>query len=118
MCMTPLATDGQVGKVHMLNKGTLVKSLEANSPDVPMVGEVAFFVGAEQPYKVVVDEGGYAKMLVLSRDSYMQLTHLYPEQHELVLSNILSVYGVDRVGALNGKQRVPPVPLAKSRNVL
>jgi hypothetical protein len=31
-----------------------------------------------------VDEGGYAKMLVLTRDSYMQLVHIYPEQHEQV----------------------------------
>jgi hypothetical protein len=35
----------------MYHKDALIKSLEGGSPDVPMVGDVAFFVGADQPYK-------------------------------------------------------------------
>jgi len=90
-----------VGTVHMSYNNVVIKSLDASSPDVPMVGEVAFFIGAEQPYKVVVDNQGYAKMLVLSRDKYMGLTHLYPEQHEMVMQNIVHVYGVNRIGEID-----------------
>jgi hypothetical protein len=43
----------------MYFKDSLVKSLNADSPDVPMVGDVSFFIGAEQPYKTVVDGHGY-----------------------------------------------------------
>jgi hypothetical protein len=35
---------------------------------------------------------------VLSLQKYMQFTHIYPEQHETVLNNILTVYGVDSTG--------------------
>ena len=49
----------QVGTVHMSYKGALIKSLDAASPETPMVGEVAFFAAAEQPFSVVVDESGY-----------------------------------------------------------
>ena len=37
-------------------------------------------------------------MLVLTKDAYIQLTHLYPEQHETVMSNILMTYGVTQDG--------------------
>jgi CBS-domain-containing membrane protein len=43
----------------MSYKGALIKSLDAASPETPMVGEVAFFAAAEQPFSVVVDESGY-----------------------------------------------------------
>jgi ankyrin repeat protein len=44
-------------------------------------------------------------MLVLSRDNYLQLMRLYPEQHETVLSNILSVYGVTRKGEIDSRSQ-------------
>jgi hypothetical protein len=55
--------NNQVGTVHMYYKDSLVKSLNPDSPDVPMVGDVAFFSGAEQPYKTLVDETGVTAKL-------------------------------------------------------
>ena len=40
----------------MSDAGTVVKTLVAGSNDVPIVGAVSFFLGTEQPYRVVVDE--------------------------------------------------------------
>ena len=51
----------------------------------------------------------YAHCLVLSLQNYNKLTRLYPEQHETVLSNILSVYGVESNGEVendSGKSKM------------
>jgi hypothetical protein len=55
-------------------------------------------------------------MLVLSRDNYLQLMHMYPEQHDTVLSNILSVYGVTRKGDIDERSQASLNPKPQTLN--
>ena len=37
-------------------------------------------------------------MLKLSRDKYIALIKLYPEMHEVILTNVIEMYGLNRLG--------------------
>jgi hypothetical protein len=66
-----------LGTVVVLHENVTVRTITGNSTDVPIVGEVAFFAGTVQPYRVVVDETGHAQVLLtlclLTLNSYNQL---------------------------------------------
>jgi hypothetical protein len=50
------------------------------------------------------------QVLALSRHSYVQLIQLYPEQHETILSNVISKYGVGRQGELTDSILLDSLP--------
>jgi hypothetical protein len=79
--------DGDENQIHRLG---------SDSPLLPpVVGDIAFFVGCPQPFSAKVAPRGDAQLLVLSRESYLNMKGAFPEQHEVILRNICSKFGLN-----------------------
>ena len=64
----------------------------------PVLGELAFFFGIVQPFNVRARPDGDVQLLVLSKADSDELFHNYPEQLEIVRSNLLAAIGLDEAG--------------------
>eukprot|EP00873_Tetraselmis_striata_P016653 jgi/Tetstr1/436917/TSEL_025690.t1 len=79
--------------------GAVVRSVYGDNLDIPsVVGEIAFFLSSAQPFKVVCRSTADAKVLVLSRGAYNELLHNFPEQNDVIVSNVLATFGLDAQG--------------------
>eukprot|EP00854_Cymbomonas_tetramitiformis_P000558 gene558-953_t len=84
---------------HTADGEMVLKSLNAESPDIStVIGELAFFVSIPQVCTVRVTEQGNAARLVLPREKYTRLIATYPEQHQMIMQNLVNMYGLDLQG--------------------
>lgn len=77
----------------------VVRSIHGSNLDMPtIVGEISFFLGMVQPFKVQCRSSGDAKVLVLSRSAYNDMLANYPEQNDIIVNNVLANFGLDSNG--------------------
>ena len=103
--VTLLLSANEITQLSFISKGNVIvyddndnqiHRLGSDSPLLPpVVGDVAFFVGCPQPFSAKVASRGDAQLLVLSRESYLKIKGSFPEQHEMILLNICSKFGLN-----------------------
>ena len=88
------------GVADILNeKGDSAAMISSSSPDsLPCVGEIAFFLGIMQPSTVRARPGADVRVVALSREHSEALFKKFPDQLEVVSSNILRWHGLDLDG--------------------
>jgi ankyrin repeat protein len=79
--------------------GETVKSVIRSDVDQPsIVGEVSFFLGVQQQYAVRAPTSSDIELLVLSKEASVVLFRDYPEQQEIIHSNLLRQFNIDEKG--------------------
>ena len=79
--------------------GETIKRIIRSDVDTPsIVGEVSFFLGVQQQHSVRAPESSDIELLVLSKEHSEELFKDYPEQQEIITSNLLSKYNLDSSG--------------------
>ena len=76
----------------------VIQTIRHDSENGKSVGGLAFFIGINEPNEVRASEEGDLKLLTLSREDYEELSTNYPEQHDIICSNILHRLGLGRMG--------------------
>lgn len=84
------------GDVHI---ATLSPTLNDGTKLGDIVGEIAFFLRTQQPYTVAATAYGDVTLLVLPGVLYEETIASYPEQQELIMTNIHRKYGLDEASA-------------------
>ena len=89
------------GVADILNdKGESAAMISSSSPDsLPCVGEIAFFLGIMQPSTVRARPDADVRVVALSREHSEALFKKFPDQLEVVSSNILRWHGLDLDGS-------------------
>ena len=86
------------GYVEVLD-GDKVKHIIRSDLESPsIVGEVSFFLGVQQQYSVRAPESQDIEMLMLSKEAAEELFRDFPEQQEIICSNLLLKYNMDLKG--------------------
>lgn len=73
--------------------------MRADSDGPSVVGEVAFFMGISEPYTTAARLTGDVTLLVFAKTDYEELVENYPEQHDILVTNLLAHFELDKSGA-------------------
>eukprot|EP00736_Rhodelphis_marinus_P003625 Rmarinus@m.19453 len=64
----------------------------------PVLGDLAFFIGIAHPYTLRASAKGDVTLLTFEKLSYEEILEAYPEQHDVITSNVLHRFGLDSHG--------------------
>ena len=79
--------------------GETVKGIIRSDVDAPsIVGEISFFLGVQQQYSVRAPTSSDIEMLMLSKEAVEDLFRDYPEQQEIINTNLLQKFNMDAKG--------------------
>lgn len=78
------------GVLELHKDHIVVKTIRAESENPSVAGDVAFFMGIPQPYTIACANKGDATCLILTKIDFEDLIKNYPEQQDVILTNILA----------------------------
>ncbi|KAG8469193.1 hypothetical protein KFE25_007711 [Diacronema lutheri] len=87
------------GSLHVTKGDTHITTIRSDLGPGQIVGEIAFFIGIQQPYTVVASTKGEVTLVVLSSASFDEIIGSYPEQTDQITQNVLRKYSLDKKGA-------------------
>jgi len=80
-------------------EGETVKRIIRSDIDAPsIVGEISFFLGVQQQHSVRAPLSSDIELLVLNKEASEELFRDYPEQQELINTNLLTKFNMDAKG--------------------
>jgi CRP-like cAMP-binding protein len=82
----------RTGALELLKDSQLIKTVRADSDLPSVVGEVPFFMSIGQPYTVKARSTSDATCLLLSKLDFEALKLHYPEQQDIIVTNILTQF--------------------------
>lgn len=88
------------GALELSKDHIVVKTIRAESESPSVAGDVAFFMGVPQPYTIACASKGDATCLILTKIDFEELIKNYPEQQDVILTNILARAAADDVTSL------------------
>ncbi len=86
------------GYVEVMDGETVKHIIRSDVESPSIVGEVSFFLGVPQQYSVRVPESQDVEMLMLSKEAAEELFRDFPEQQNIICSNLLLKYNMDLKG--------------------
>lgn len=86
------------GSLECSKEGNVLKTVRADSDGPSVVGEVAFFMGISEPYSTSARLTGDVTLLVFHKTDYEELVENYPEQHDILVTNLLAHFELDKLG--------------------
>jgi hypothetical protein len=86
------------GYVEVLDGDTVKHIIRSDVESPSIVGEVSFFLGVQQQYSVRAPESQDIEMLMLSKEAAEELFRDFPEQQDIICSNLLLKYNMDLKG--------------------
>jgi ankyrin repeat protein len=86
------------GSLELLKNSQLIKTVRADSDLPSVVGEVPFFMSIGQPYTVKARTTSDATCLMLSKLDFEELKMHYPEQQDIIVTNILTQFDLNKDG--------------------
>jgi len=84
--------------MHVRKDARFVRTIRGDANQGTIVGEAAFILGVHQPYSVGAVGTGDVSLLVLSKRQFESYIASYPEQLDVVTSNLLKQFDVDKQG--------------------
>ncbi|KAG8466681.1 hypothetical protein KFE25_008060 [Diacronema lutheri] len=97
------------GSMHVRKDARFIRTIRGDPVQGPVVGEIAFFLGVQQPYTVAAVSTGDAAVLLLGRSTYEQLLSSYPEQSDVIARNLLINFALDPQGNTVDTDGVQPL---------
>ena len=88
----------RVGALELLKDSQLIKTVRADSDSSSVVGEVPFFMSIGQPYTVKARTTSDATCLMMSKFDFEELKMHYPEQQDIIVTNILTQFDLNKDG--------------------
>jgi hypothetical protein len=79
-------------------RGTLIELITGEGTAPCAVGEVSFLMGIPEPYDVQARPNEESALLSISKASVNELMLSFPDQHDIILTNLLLQYGLTRDG--------------------
>lgn len=76
----------------------MIRKIRHDSEGSTTLGEVAFFMGIAQPEALSAVRTGDVTLLLFSKLDYEDLMAFYPEQQDIIITNLLSKYDLDKNG--------------------
>ncbi|KAK9811376.1 hypothetical protein WJX72_002779 [[Myrmecia] bisecta] len=86
------------GVVEEIRDGAVIRSMRHDSEHSNAVGDVAFFMGIPQPRAFQARTTADVTLLVISKLDYEEVVQNYPEQNDIIVTNILTYYELDKDG--------------------
>ena len=86
------------GYAEVMDGETIKRIIRSDVDSPSIVGEVSFFLGVQQQHSVRAPESSDIELLVLSKEHGEELFRDYPEQQEIINSNILTKFNMDANG--------------------
>ncbi|GMH33513.1 hypothetical protein BSKO_01347 [Bryopsis sp. KO-2023] len=93
------------GIIEAARDGEVVRRIRHDSESQTVLGEVAFFMGIAQPEAMSAVNSGDVTLVVFSKLAYEDLMENYPEQHDIILTNLLAQYDFDKNGNEMGRKK-------------
>eukprot|EP00892_Ulva_mutabilis_P004198 jgi/Ulvmu1/214/UM001_0218.1 len=81
------------------SKGSLVELLSGEGTAPCVTGTVSFFLGVPEPHDVRARQSEDSAVLVATKASFDQVISHYPEHSDVILTNMLMQFGLDRDGS-------------------
>lgn len=78
--------------------GIVSRRIRFDSEGSTSLGEVAFFMGIAQREAMSAVQTGDVTLVIFSKLDYEDLMANYPEQHDIILTNLLAQYDLDKNG--------------------
>lgn len=88
----------RTGALELLKNSQLIGTVRADSDLPSVVGQVPFFMSIAQPYTVKARATSDATCLMLSKLQFEELKMHYPEQQDIIVTNILTEYDLNKDG--------------------
>lgn len=86
------------GIIEVSKEDVVLRRIRYDSEGSTSLGEVAFFMGIAQREAMTAVQTGDVTLVIFSKLDYEDLMVNYPEQHDIILTNILSQYDLDKNG--------------------
>lgn len=94
------------GLIEMEKDEAVIQRIRADTGAPTVCGEVAFFLGIAQPYSLRASKQGDVTLVSFAKLDYEDLLIQYPDQQDVILTNILAVYELDKYGSELSKAKV------------
>ncbi len=86
------------GYVEVMDGDTVKRVIRSDVESPSIVGEVSFFLGVQQQHSVRAPESSDIELLLLSKEAADELFRDFPEQQEIVNTNLLQKYNMNSLG--------------------
>jgi len=86
------------GYAEVMDGDVVKRIIRSDIDDPSIVGEVSFFLGVQQQHSVRAPTSSDIELLVLNKEAADDLFRDYPEQQEIITTNILAKYNMDSKG--------------------
>lgn len=86
------------GHAEVMDGENVRASIRSDVESSSIVGEVSFLLGVQQQHSVRAPTSSDIQLLVLNKEAAESLLNDYPEQHEIISTNILVKFGMDNKG--------------------
>ena len=81
-----------------MRDGNVMRSVRFDSELPNVVCEIPFFVGISQPRTFQARKTSDVTLLALSKFDYEEVMCIYPEQNDIIVSNVLAYFQLDKDG--------------------
>ncbi len=86
------------GVLEEMRDGNVMRSVRFDSELPNVVCEIPFFVGISQPRTFQARKTSDVTLLALSKFDYEEVMCIYPEQNDIIVSNVLAYFQLDKDG--------------------
>lgn len=86
------------GVIEEMRDGNVVRSVRFDSELPNVVCEIPFFMGVSQPRTFQARKTSDVTILALSKFDYEEVMCIYPEQNDIIVSNVLAFFQLDKDG--------------------
>ena len=86
------------GILEEIKDAVVIRLIRAESEQPSVTGDVAFFMGLAQPYTCACQSKSDATCLSFGKEDFDKLVLGYPEQQDVILSNLLATFQLEKDG--------------------